>query len=144
MESRLRLVLVLHGLPVPEVQFPVPDDRRRRAVWLDLAYPGQRIGIEHEGEEHTRPERVLRDVGRYTRGVSVVRAVIELRWVLARRGRRGITTVRALPRRSSPRSARLATSVMLVASWDRRGVVARAGLGGVRLGGWGPVSASGV
>jgi very-short-patch-repair endonuclease len=66
MESRLRLVLVLRGLPVPEVQYPVLNDQRRRAVWLDLAYPEQRIGIEYEGEEHTRPERVLRDVGRYT------------------------------------------------------------------------------
>jgi len=59
-------VLVLRGLPVPEVQFPVLDDQRKRAVWLDLAYPERRIGIEYEGEEHTRPERVLRDVGRYT------------------------------------------------------------------------------
>jgi hypothetical protein len=66
METRLRLVLVLRGLPVPEAQYPVQDERRRRAVWLDLAYPDHRIGIEYEGEEHTRPERVLRDVGRYT------------------------------------------------------------------------------
>jgi uncharacterized protein DUF559 len=66
METRLRLVLVLGGLPAPEVQFPVLDDTRRRAVWLDLAYPQQRIGIEYEGADHTRPERVLRDAGRYT------------------------------------------------------------------------------
>jgi very-short-patch-repair endonuclease len=66
METRLRLVLVLRGLPRPEVQYPVLDDRRRRAVWLDLAYPAQRIGIEYEGIDHTRPEGVLRDVGRYT------------------------------------------------------------------------------
>jgi hypothetical protein len=66
METRLRLVLVLRGLPRPEVQYPVLDDRRRRAVWLDLAYPAQRIGIEYEGVDHTRPEGVLRDVGRYT------------------------------------------------------------------------------
>lgn len=66
METRLRLVLVLGGLPVPEAQHPVLDDRRRRAVWLDLAYPDRRIGIEYEGEDHLRPERVLRDIGRYT------------------------------------------------------------------------------
>jgi hypothetical protein len=66
METRLRLVLLLRGLPRPEVQYPVLDDRRRRAVWLDLAYPAQRIGIEYEGIDHTRPEGVLRDVGRYT------------------------------------------------------------------------------
>jgi very-short-patch-repair endonuclease len=66
METRLRLVLVLRGLPRPQVQWVVQDQRRRRAVWLDLAYPRQRIGIEFEGEEHVRPERVLRDIGRGT------------------------------------------------------------------------------
>jgi hypothetical protein len=66
METRLRLVLVLGGLPAPEVQFPVLDDGHRRAVWLDLAYPQRRIGIEYEGADHTRPHRVLRDAGRYT------------------------------------------------------------------------------
>ena len=67
METRLRLILVSGGLPAPEVQYPVLDDVRRRAVWLDLAYPAQRIGIEYEGADHTRPERVLLDAGRYTR-----------------------------------------------------------------------------
>ena len=66
METRLRLVLVLRGLPRPEAQYPVQDVRRRRAVWLDLAYPEQRIGIEYEGADHWRPERVLQDAGRYT------------------------------------------------------------------------------
>jgi very-short-patch-repair endonuclease len=66
METRLRLVLVLRGLPKPEVQWVVQDERRRRAVWLDLAYPEQRIGIEYEGDVHTNPERVLRDIGRGT------------------------------------------------------------------------------
>lgn len=70
METRLRLVLVLRGLPVPEVQYPVLDDRRRRAVWLDLAYPEHRIGIEYEGADHANPDRVLRDVSRYTRLVA--------------------------------------------------------------------------
>lgn len=66
METRLRLLLVLRGLPRPEVQWVVQDERRRRAVWLDLAYPERRIGIEYEGAEHVRPERVLRDIGRGT------------------------------------------------------------------------------
>lgn len=66
METRLRLLLVLGGLPAPEVQWVVQDVRRRRAVWLDLAYPERRIGIEYEGEVHTEPGRVLRDIGRGT------------------------------------------------------------------------------
>ena len=46
------------------------DDVGRRAVWLDLAYPEHRIGIEYEGADHGRPERVLLDAGRYTRLVD--------------------------------------------------------------------------
>lgn len=33
---------------------------------LDLAYPSHRIGIEYDGEEHTTPARVRRDIGRAT------------------------------------------------------------------------------
>lgn len=69
-ETRLRLLLVRSGLPAPRVQHTVLDDDRRRAVWIDLAYPEHRIGIEYEGGDHTRPERVLRDAGRYTRLVA--------------------------------------------------------------------------
>lgn len=48
---------------------------RYRAVWLDMAYPHARIGIEHEGAEHVPAQRVLRDVGRYTRLVDGRRAL---------------------------------------------------------------------
>lgn len=67
MESRLRMVLLLGGLPRPVSQHPVQDPVARTAVWLDLAYPGSRIGIEYDGEEHTNPQRVLRDIRRATR-----------------------------------------------------------------------------
>lgn len=66
METRLRLLLEFAGLPRPQVQWVVQDERARRAVWLDLAYPEKMIGIEYEGQEHATPERVLRDVGRGT------------------------------------------------------------------------------
>jgi hypothetical protein len=52
MESRLRLVLVLGGLPRPVTQFTV---RTRDGVFvarLDLAYPEKRLGIEYEGDQH--------------------------------------------------------------------------------------------
>ncbi|MHA6784972.1 DUF559 domain-containing protein [Pseudonocardia saturnea] len=66
METRLRMLIVLAGLPRPVAQHAVQDPVARTAVWLDLAYPHRRIGIEYEGEQHARPEDVLRDVGRYT------------------------------------------------------------------------------
>lgn len=70
METRLRMVLVLAGLPRPTVQHPVLDDVARTAVWLDLAYPEHRIGIEYEGAGHAGVDRLLRDADRYTRLVS--------------------------------------------------------------------------
>lgn len=66
METRLRMLIVQAGLPRPEVQWAVQDERTRTAVWLDLAWPDLKIGIEYEGQDHTEPARVLRDVGRYT------------------------------------------------------------------------------
>lgn len=70
METRLRLLLVDAGLPRPQVQWVVQDPEARTCVWLDLAYPEAMIGIEYEGEQHTTPEGVLRDAGRYTRLVA--------------------------------------------------------------------------
>lgn len=66
METRLRLLLELAGLPRPRTQWVVQDEQARRAIWLDLAYPERMIGIEYESELHATPEAVLRDTGRYT------------------------------------------------------------------------------
>ncbi|MGI8797928.1 MAG: endonuclease domain-containing protein [Pseudonocardia sp.] len=67
METRLRMVLVLRGLPRPTVQHPVPDERARTVAVLDLAYPAARIGIEYEGEDHWTRDGTIRDARRYTR-----------------------------------------------------------------------------
>jgi len=69
-ETLLRLLLVDSGLPRPEVQWVVQDPVAQEAVWLDLAYVEQRVGIEYEGKPHTEPERVLRDIERTTRLVD--------------------------------------------------------------------------
>jgi hypothetical protein len=69
-ETRLRLLLTRAGLPRPAVQHPVLDDGRRRAVWLDLAYPAHRLGVEYDGGDHLEPDRVLRDIDRHTRLVA--------------------------------------------------------------------------
>jgi very-short-patch-repair endonuclease len=66
METRLRMLIVQAGLPKPQVQWVVPDQDTQTVVWLDLAWPELMIGIEYEGDGHTEPDQVLRDVGRYT------------------------------------------------------------------------------
>ncbi len=70
METRLRLLIVDAGLPRPQVQWVVQDPDSRTAVWLDLAWPELMIGVEYEGEVHTEPGRVRRDIGRSTRLVD--------------------------------------------------------------------------
>jgi hypothetical protein len=52
MESRLRMVLVLAGLPRPRVQEDVFDGGGRFLGRPDLLYPRRRLGIEYDGENH--------------------------------------------------------------------------------------------
>lgn len=47
-ETRLRLLLVLAGLPRPHVQYRVSNGEFR----FDLAYPEARLAIEYDGDEH--------------------------------------------------------------------------------------------
>ena len=53
------------------MQWVVQDMATRTAFWLDLAWPGLKIGIEYEGEPHTERARVLRDIARHTRLVDL-------------------------------------------------------------------------
>jgi very-short-patch-repair endonuclease len=52
-ESRLRVRLVLAGLPRPQTQYAVVN-RGRIVARLDLGWPEYRLGMEYDGEHHTR------------------------------------------------------------------------------------------
>ena len=91
-ETRLRLLLVWAGLPRPVVQHAVLDDVRRRAVWLDLAYPEHRVGVEYDGGEHLQPDRVRRYIARHTRLVAAGRRVFRYTSYEIRRERDRIVT----------------------------------------------------
>ncbi|TMC02364.1 MAG: hypothetical protein E6J41_30265 [Chloroflexi bacterium] len=52
METRLRLLLVLAGLPRPRVQVPLYDNRGRFLGRPDLYYPLARLGLEYDGGTH--------------------------------------------------------------------------------------------
>ena len=65
METRLRMLLVLAGLPEPEVNRVVRDDHGTVVLRLDLCYPGVRLGVEYDGRQHVeRIEQWERDVER--------------------------------------------------------------------------------
>jgi Protein of unknown function (DUF559) len=70
METRLRLLLVLAGLPRPQVQVPLHDERGRFLGRPDLYYPAQRLGLEYDGSTHrdslvedNRRQNRLQDAG---------------------------------------------------------------------------------
>ncbi|NMH99761.1 endonuclease domain-containing protein [Pseudonocardia acidicola] len=61
METRLRLLLILGGLPVPESQYRIVDERGLVLARADLAYPDAKLAIEYDGEFHFRRDRSGRD-----------------------------------------------------------------------------------
>lgn len=52
METRLRMVLVLGGLPRPRAQVSLHDSRGRFLGRPDLYYPDHRLGLEYDGGIH--------------------------------------------------------------------------------------------
>ncbi|MCW2792403.1 MAG: hypothetical protein JWO76_1501 [Nocardioides sp.] len=52
MESRLRMLLVLAGLPEPEVNFMLRDEDGRIVARFDLSYPRLRVIVEYDGRQH--------------------------------------------------------------------------------------------
>lgn len=70
-ETLLRLVLMQHGLPCPQVNYclELPDGASGRGerLFLDLAYPQARVAIEYDGRQHAwqwdRDQRRLKMIG---------------------------------------------------------------------------------
>ena len=52
METRLRMLLVLAGLPEPVVNHTIRDRQGRVLMRFDLSYPELRIVIEYDGRQH--------------------------------------------------------------------------------------------
>lgn len=55
-ETRLRLLIVLAGLPEPEVNHEVLDDEGHVVYRLDLACADHRLAFEYDGRHHIRRE----------------------------------------------------------------------------------------
>lgn len=73
METRLRLLLVRSGLPVPQVQYPLADAYGDPFVRFDLAYPEARFAIEYDGAAHDDALDRARDVLTSARGWHTMR-----------------------------------------------------------------------
>lgn len=67
METRMRIAIVLAGLPEPVVQYDVVSPRGSFVARLDLAYPKQRIGLEYDGDHHRDRDTFRADAVRLNR-----------------------------------------------------------------------------
>jgi very-short-patch-repair endonuclease len=56
MESRLRLLLLDHGLPAPSVQHELVDEYGYIVAKFDLAYPEALLAIEYDGRDFHNAE----------------------------------------------------------------------------------------
>jgi hypothetical protein len=76
MESRVRLLIVLAGLPEPEPGCKVRDDLGGWIGEVDLAYPASKIAIEYHGDVH-RTKR-----GRWRSDIAKIELLHEFRWTV--------------------------------------------------------------
>lgn len=52
METRLRMLIVLAGLPEPVINFKILDERGRVRYRFDLSYPELKLAVEYDGRQH--------------------------------------------------------------------------------------------
>lgn len=56
METRVRLLIVLAGLPEPKINHTIRDDAGRLIHRYDLSYPDYRLVIEYDGRQHAESQ----------------------------------------------------------------------------------------
>lgn len=66
-ESILRCLLVMGGLPMPQVNYVVVDAESGKAMRLDLRYPEERLVLEYQGDYHRTRQQWRRDMTRRSR-----------------------------------------------------------------------------
>ena len=66
-EAWLLLTILEGGLPAPDLQIEVRDRSGEVYARIDMGYEALKIGIEYDGEHHTRPGQQVRDAERRAR-----------------------------------------------------------------------------
>ena len=64
MESRLRVLLILGGLPRPEVNVALYDAQGRFLARVNLYWPHARLAVEYEGDHHRDQQQFRADLAR--------------------------------------------------------------------------------
>lgn len=63
-ETRMRLALIMAGLPEPVLNFVVRGDSGQPVLWPDAAYPDHRIALQYDGEHHACEDQYQKDIVR--------------------------------------------------------------------------------
>ena len=93
-ETELRLDVMAHGLPEPQVNLDIFDAHGRRIAIGDLAYPEYCVLVEYDGEQHRT------DDAQYARDVDRLDDLARAGWRVVRvnRSHRGIRRTARLER----------------------------------------------
>ncbi|HSV38174.1 MAG TPA: hypothetical protein VLI04_05390 [Nocardioidaceae bacterium] len=84
METRLRLLLVLAGLPEPEVNRKIRDAHGVVLMRLDLSYPAVKVAVEYDGRQHAE------DKGQWNRDLDRREDLDDEEWRILVVTRKGI------------------------------------------------------
>lgn len=76
-ETWLRLLVVRAGYPPPQTQHPIYNEYGALIGEVDIAWPELKIAMEYEGQHHTDPDVLRRDVARFD-------AMIDMGWIVVR------------------------------------------------------------
>lgn len=74
METRLRMLLVLAGLPEPTVNLKLRDEHGEVVMRFDLSYPAVRLAVEYDGRQHAE------DTGQWNHDVDRRELIDDIEW----------------------------------------------------------------
>ena len=79
METALRLLLLRHGCPEPELGIPLHDEQGMIG-WFDMGWPALRIAVEYDGDQHrTSVAQYEKDIMRFDRAAAAGWRVVRVR-----------------------------------------------------------------
>jgi hypothetical protein len=77
-ETRLRLLFIDAGLPIPTTQFPIVEGRGKLVRVVDMAWEEFMVAAEYDGDQHrtSRPQ--------YVKDMRVLRKLARMGWIVIR------------------------------------------------------------
>ncbi|MBX7454688.1 hypothetical protein GR927_42470 [Mycolicibacterium sp. 3033] len=77
-ETRVRLLLIRAGAPVPQTQIPIRNAAGRVVRRIDMGWPEYRVGVEYDGEHHWT------DATAYAEDIDRLDFLAERGWIIVR------------------------------------------------------------